>query len=232
LIINIPEQARYEIKFVAYEMHLHSVLLWIKAHWAVFQQPYPDRWVNSIYFDTHDYHSFNENLSGASSRIKVRYRWYGHSNHPSFGNLEIKCKRNYFGWKKNFPVTEQIFQDGDKWADIKKNLVQQMSVEGKNWLMHRPFPVFINQYFRKYFVTRDGRVRITVDTNQTVWDQRYNGYPNLVNKTNIPKTLVVELKFDRKDQEYASEIIQGIPLRVSRNSKYIVGVRTMKGMRG
>jgi len=232
MIKNIPEKARYEIKFVAYEMHLHSVLLWIKSHWASFYSPYPDRWVNSVYFDTHDYRSFTENLSGASSRIKLRYRWYGHTNQPSPGVLEIKCKRNYFGWKKNFLVKNPVFQEGNSWTDIKKEIHDQISDEGRNWIKHQPFPVFINQYHRKYYVSRDGRVRITVDTKQNVWDQRYKRYPNLAKKTNIPKTLVVEVKFDRKDQEYASEIIQGIPLRVSRNSKYIVGVRAMKGMRG
>ena len=232
MIANIPEKARYEIKFVAYEMHLHTVLLWIKSHWAIFQSPYPDRWVNSIYFDTHNYHSFNENLSGASSRVKVRYRWYGHTNRPSPGVLEIKCKRNYFGWKKNYPVKNEIFHDDGKWLDIKNEIANQISDEGKIYLEHQPFPVFINQYYRKYFVSKDERVRITVDMKQSVWDQRFKNNPNLANKTNLPKTLVLELKFDRKDQEYAADIIQGIPIRVSRHSKYIVGVRSMKGMRG
>ena len=232
MIVNIPEKARYEIKFVAYEMHLHSVLLWLKSHWAAFKTPYPDRWVNSVYFDTHDYHSFNENLSGASSRIKLRYRWYGHTNQPSPGTLEVKCKRNYFGWKLNYRAPDEVYHDGDKWKTIKENIANQVDDEGKVWLEHQPFPVFINQYHRKYFVSRDERIRVTIDTSQSVWDQRHSSLPNFNKKANLPKTLVLEVKFDRKDQEYASDVIQGIPIRVSRNSKYIVGVRAMKGMRG
>ena len=232
MILNIPEEARYEIKFTAYEMHYHSVLLWIKSHSVGFIAPYPDRWVNSIYFDTHNYNSFIENLSGSSSRIKVRYRWYGKDNSPSKGTLEVKCKRNYFGWKLNYKANNEIYNTGDKWLDVKNNITNQLTHEGQSWLKLHPFPVFTNQYLRKYFVSRDNRVRITIDTCQNVWDQRKKNVPNLVNKTNLPKTLVVEVKFDRKDQQYASDILQGIPLRVSRNSKYIIGVRAMRGNRG
>jgi hypothetical protein len=37
-------------------------------------------------------------------------------------------------------------------------------------------------------------------------------------------TMVVELKFQREHFESASSALQGIPIRVSRNSKYVVGV--------
>ena len=37
-------------------------------------------------------------------------------------------------------------------------------------------------------------------------------------------TLVVEIKFDRADRKLANRYAQGIPIRVSRNSKYVIGV--------
>ncbi len=229
---RVPEDTRYEIKFVAYETCLHRVLSWVKAHWAVFRSPYPDRWVNSIYFDSHDYFAFKENLSGASSRLKVRYRWYGDSNRPAPGVLELKCKRNYFGWKHHYLAASPVYEEGDRWPEIQRRIMAQIPDEGRMWMRHYPFPVFINQYYRRYFLSRDGRVRLTIDTRQNVWDQRYGTRPNFSRKVNLPKTLVMELKFDRREQQYASSIIQGVPIRVSRNSKYIIGVRSMKGMRG
>ena len=73
----------------------------------------------------------------------------------------------------------------------------------------------------------DGAIRLTVDRNQIVWDQRYKPKPNYNHRANLCKTMVVEVKFDRDEQAYASEIIQGIPLRVSRNSKYMIGVHSI-----
>jgi len=228
--LTIPHDARYEIKFVAYEHRLPALLTWIKSHWAVFRSPYPERWVNSIYFDTYNYHSFLENLSGASARIKVRYRWYGRDVKIDKGTLEVKCKRNYFGWKLNYKVATSPYADGNQWRDTLASIRSQISGEGWYWIEKHPMPIFINQYYRKYFVSHDERVRITVDTHQNVWDQRFKPSPNFLHKTNLPKTVVVELKFHRNDQEYAAEVIQGMPLRVSRHSKYITGVRSMRGM--
>ena len=48
---QVPELARYEIKFVAYEGNFHTLLHWLHMHPAGFISPYPDRRVNNIYFD-------------------------------------------------------------------------------------------------------------------------------------------------------------------------------------
>ena len=98
----IPGDARLEIKFASYDVHKPELLKWIASHPARFKTPYPDRKVNNVYFDTYGYDGFVQNLSGGSSRIKVRYRWYGDSVVPAPGTLEVKCKRNYFGWKLRF----------------------------------------------------------------------------------------------------------------------------------
>jgi hypothetical protein len=40
---------------------------------------------------------------------------------------------------------------------------------------------------------------------------------------------VVEFKFARSRRDLASKILQGIPIRVSRHSKYINGVTAIRG---
>jgi hypothetical protein len=104
------------------------------------------------------------------------------------------------------------------WRSIRENIKNQISDEGRFWIDSNPFPILINRYQRIYFVSRDEKIRITIDTNQAVWDQRFKSKPNFINKANIPDILIVEFKFDRRDREYASKSIQGIPLRVSRHS--------------
>jgi len=232
MVSTVPEKARYEIKFVAYEQEIHRLLHWVKMHPVGFISPYPDRQINNVYFDSHDYKAFSENLSGSSERRKVRYRWYSDKQDPNHmridkGVLEVKCKRNYFGWKQHYIISNQPDTGNSNWREIRDNMLEELSDNGKRILRNNPHPVLINQYDRKYFVTNDNVIRLTVDRNQNVWDQRYKPQPNYNHRANLCKTLVVEIKFDRADQEYASQLIQGIPLRTSRNSKYMVGVNTI-----
>lgn len=57
---------------------------------------------------------------------------------------------------------------------------------------------------------------------------RMSSVPNFRSAAHIAKNLVVEFKFDPIDKDIASDFIQSIPLRVSRNSKYILGVHAIK----
>ena len=225
----IPGDARQEIKFAAYEVHQPELLNWLAVHPAGFKRPYPDRKVNNVYFDTHGYDGYVQNLSGASARIKVRYRWYGEFCEPAPGTLEVKCKRNYFGWKLRFPCPEFEVEPQNDWREIRRSVAAHISLEGRIWLDTYPVPVLINRYYRQYFLSADEKVRITVDTGQAVWDQRMKPMPNYHHAANMPRSLVVEVKFDRHDADLASRIIQGIPIRVSRHSKYINGVRAISG---
>lgn len=224
---EVPEDSRYEIKFVAHEVEFHRIVQWIKLHRLCFSAQYEDRWVNNVYFDTFDYQAYSENLSGISSRTKVRYRWYGLEPYPQIGTLEIKCKRNYFGWKINCPMDEAPYTKNASWKDIRKNILKQIGHEEKKWLVLNPQAMIINRYKRKYFTSHNQKIRITVDTNQSVYDQRYKPYPNVSHKANIPKTLVVEIKFERKDKDLGFKIIEGFPIRVGRNSKYMMGIKAI-----
>ncbi len=225
---KVPEDARMEIKFVGYSVNYNTVLNAIRMHPAGFVVPYPDRQVNNVYFDTFDYFALAENLSGVSSRTKLRYRWYGDSLTPDSGALEVKCKRNYFGWKLRYNVHNLRYRSRASWRAIRRAMVEQVPAEAKQWLDCNPLPVLINRYTRNYFVSSDGRMRATIDTRQEVWDQRYDSRPNFNLKANLADTVVVEFKFDRELQRMASKLLQGFPLRVSRHSKYVNGTTAIQ----
>jgi len=227
--MSVPADARMEIKFAAYDVHLATLLKWVAAHPAKFRQPYPDRKVNNVYFDTYNLDAYAQNLSGASARVKVRYRWYGESCAPSKGTLEVKCRRNYYGWKKLYKCSDFTASKSDDWLQMRKKLLSQLPAEGRIWLDAYATPVLINRYHRQYFVSQDEKIRVTVDTDQAVWDQRRKGIPNYDLKANLARSLVVEVKFSRHDRQLASSTIQSMPLRVSRHSKYINGVRAITG---
>lgn len=229
-VLTPPEDVRLEIKFAAYDVHIYTILNWIALHSAAFRVPHPDRRINNVYFDTHGYAGYIQNLSGASSRVKVRYRWYGDSREPAPGGLEVKCKRNYLGWKRRFHTPHLQVNPEHDWRTIRSLLIGQLSAEGRTWLETYPVPVLINRYSRKYFVSGDDKVRVTIDSGQAVWDQRFKAMPNYRRRAALPATLVAEFKFDRKDRDLASELIQTMPIRVSRHSKYMNGVRAIAGV--
>ena len=220
---GVPDELRYEVKYVARATELPNLLAWVRANQAGFSEPFPQRQVNNVYFDTYDLYAYQENLSGASARSKVRFRWYGSLDDPEKGTLEVKRRRSSVGWKLSYPVGPTPLA-GETWSSFRRALRAQLPDQARVWFDANPQPVLINRYQRRYFLSRDGLVRLTVDWNQRVFDERHSAKPNLSNAANLPDTLVVEIKFDRADRKIANRYAQGIPIRVSRNSKYVIGV--------
>ncbi len=226
---TVPAETRCEIKFVAPELEYHRLLHWLSQHPYCFYQEYPDRQVNNIYFDSLDFQSYKDNISGASSRLKVRYRWYGSSVEPAQGALEIKCKRNQYSWKLIYDFKNTIDLGEGDWPQIRKALSRHLPSEAKKWVDTHPVPILLNRYQRKYFRCKHEKIRVTLDTVIRVYDQTRKPYPNLTFQTNMPRIFVMEVKFPRELRNKASEIIRDIPIRVSRHSKYICGFHSING---
>jgi len=224
----IPADARYEVKFVADATRYRELERWIRLNRAGFRTSYPPRRVNNVYFDTPDLFAFAENLSGASARSKVRLRWYGETDHPESTILEVKRRRNHLGWKNHYPARAMDFRS-HRWLKLQRELRSALSPEGRLWLDSHPQPILINRYHRQYFESPTGHIRATLDWRQGVFDQRLNARPNLRNRTNLPDTLVMEIKFEHSDHALGSEVVTGTPIRVSRNSKYMIGVESILG---
>jgi hypothetical protein len=141
----------------------------------------------------------------------------------------VKCRRNFYGWKLRYPADDAPCSEGDRWQDVRRRLAMQLPPAGRTWLEANPQQVILNRYHRRYLVTHDKKVRATIDTHLAVYDQRYKPYPNVLRASNMPKVLVVELKFERSDRQRASRLVEGFPLRVSRHSKYVTGVQSIHG---
>ena len=224
---KIEDEWRHEIKFISETSHLVEIETWIARSDALFRPTYPPRRINNIYFDTLDLLAFDENLSGASSRTKVRLRWYGVEISPINPVLEIKHRKNNLGLKTLIPLKGRVDLKGRSWNSVVGTVRAQLSRTEKIWLDEFSYPAIINRYDRKYFESADGALRLTVDSGQAVYDQTRSVGPNLMNKINQPDTIVIELKFFPNHRLMASNIVQDIPLRRSRNSKYSNGVNAI-----
>ena len=214
---------RYEIKFIAEPFECDRILNWLHQHHSCLRTEYPDRQVNNIYFDSFSHQSFCENIIGSSSKSKVRLRWYGASKNPVNSSLEIKCKRNQLNWKLIYKIQGEMGAEGWNWRRIYSEIRGQLPLDAKKWLEMSPQPVLINRYVRKYFLSRDKKVRITLDRDLVVYDQSRKPFPNYSLKSNLPKVLILEVKFPKELRDYVVHAFGDIPLRGSRFSKYVSG---------
>ena len=224
----IPDNARLEIKYVAPEIEYHRLLHWVKHDLQGFMIHYPDRIINNIYMESQNYDSFWETLSGFSFRTKIRYRWYGETLSPKEGSLEFKNKDNHYTWKDHFKISKNLFYPNAPWKKFLRDLANSLPYDAKCRLRENPIPILVNRYTRNYFINRDQTIRITLDTGLKVFDQRYNPLPNFSRKAILPHNVILEVKFAEKYRTRVSQVLENIPISLSRHSKYVFGVRGIR----
>jgi len=229
---DLVKKARYELKFVSETSRYSDLEQWIVNHGACFFKEYSDRKVNNIYFDNHDLDSYSENLSGISSRTKIRLRWYGDQEDLTAkpAALELKIKKNKIGWKHSEPINfNQNFQNLTK-NEIVTTITKQLSNDFKNRFYFSNLPILANTYERSYYISADKRVRITLDKNLLFYDQRLAerlDFENLYRPANI---IVMECKCDANDLDYGQKVVEKVFLQPSKCSKYVLGVQTLLGV--
>ena len=224
---------RSEIKFVCYKQNYSLIKNWIRFNKFNFFKEYDDRNINNIYYDSFDFKAFNDNLVGLPSRLKVRYRWYGNlfsNDKKNEGSLEFKFKKNIYGYKKIFKISDLTLNLNSNWKDIKKRILKKLTPEYKILFDRNSEKILINRYKREYFISRDKKLRVTLDRNIEIFDQRTALIkPNFKFKNFTQDYLVIEFKFNKEDKMFLNDLDINIPIKASRNSKYINGVRSILG---
>ncbi len=179
-----------------------------------FQEIYKQRKINSVYFDTHDLKFISDNLSGSSLRKKFRLRWYNNDQTNIFA--EVKIKKNIANTKirKKIPHDEISKINNDLYKS--KILLKYFSQE-------KLFPKIEISYLRNYFYYKG--IIITVDKELT--------FTSILNKQNQKKINynIIELKFPYNDLKKFNQINLKLPFRVSRNSKYVLGMSALNHAR-
>lgn len=215
---------RYERKFVIEHLDLSRVEMLIRQNTAFFREVYRPRRVNNIYFDTHDLVSYEDNVAGIADRLKIRIRWYGETvRSVSDGFLELKIKQGLLGSKLVFPLKSFFIDDMTDGTRLCA-LLRDDQLPG--WLRTKTQhlePVLLNSYMRKYFLSHDGRYRITLDWNVSF--QKPIGSTIALRTTRRTlKRAILELKYDAQHDTDAQEISTQFPFRLEKNSKYILGL--------
>ncbi len=219
---------RKEIKFKVFLKDLGKLYTWIYK--SSFKKSYPTRSVNSLYYDTPNLDFAASNISGETRRIKIRARWYTkpeddffksfHAKNQNF-KFELKRKRNILSDKKilceeNFDTEDSISSRRTRLRDkIRTHIIKDNSL-AKLIIDDVVFVRYDREYF-EHFLSKN--LRLTIDKNLAC--SKIQSFLNL-NKSNISLNFViVELKFNEKNSKNFNKIIENIPFRQIRSSKYL-----------
>src|SRR5262245_3052388 len=185
---------RYERKLVSHALGPREVDALIRLHPALFREIYRERPVNNIYLDTPLLDSYHANASGLPDRLKCRIRWYGKLFGPvEQPVLEIKRKQGFVGQKTGHPLPPFTL-DGGFVAD---GLFDGAALSERLRLYLATLrPTLLNRYRRRYYLSADGRFRLTLD-----WDlefQRIAAHSNpFAERARRLQRAILEVKYER-----------------------------------
>lgn len=219
---------RLELKAEIPPERLHLVKHMIESSSLKFHSPWPPRRVFNLYWDSWDMRSYRDNLSGASGRLKLRYRWYGSWEDSSDGHFEVKKKSNRVSWKERVDFQMKNLCGGSWWEDIAKEARQKSPESLAPLLCRYNRPVLINSYLRTYYETRDKSLRVTVDEEVTAYSQVLSASPNRSRGHLLPENQIIEIKFNEENRKVAENFLNQLPLRLGRFSKYVQGVQSLR----
>ena len=197
----------------------------VRIHPAGFQKTYPGRWINNVYFDSPSLQNYEDNVAGISNRRKLRLRWYGELESGSTPVLELKLRKNGRGWKVRYSIEALEKVAGRSWGDIFAVLTESMEPRDHPVLEEDRVPILVNRYYREYYRSAWGECDLTVDTAYRFFDQRLASLPNLSHPVPLARGMVIELKFQAGGEQAVREIASRFPFRLTKSSKYVIGVQ-------
>ena len=217
---------RYERKYRNEHLDHSEVLQMVRSHPMSFRRQFPDRQVNNVYFDTPELHFLHENLLSVDERRKYRIRWYGDDIlQAKTPILEMKCKNGDLGDKSTVAMPDLSLGDSGQmeaafaasFESLHATRTLETGLAGQDLI-----PVLLNTYIRSYFISYDGKYRLTMDRD--IHHYGFNARQLPQPFPQIDAAIVLEIKYEEADADGYERIGQRIPLRVARNSKYTSGM--------
>ncbi len=220
---NFTDQ-RFERKFVLTGHSLKDIESALKLHPAVFSKIYESRFVNTLYFDSHNFDCYFSKVNGAADRLKVRLRWYGDLNGViRESRLELKKRSGWIVDKKVFPFP--VFCS----KDLTESMIVELArkAELPDFLRYEVTsltPVVVTRYHRHYYRSHCRNYRITLDSDLEFY--KFNHcLDGLVSwKSASQLNVILELKYPVSEDRNADVITNHFPFRLTKSSKYIDGM--------
>ena len=221
--VTLSGPMRYEIKYLVDPNQVTELESWLSGKPFV-RRAFPPRQVNSIYFDSLDFKSAQDNLDGIADRSKFRIRWYGDiDNSRKDLTFEIKSKRGRLGSKVSTSL-------GELTTPLMKMTNRDIESALHTDLSARPLvpqgvalqPTIYVAYERRYHEAAGG-IRITFDEGLNFRQMTGNRHQSSSSTSYYQKS-VLEFKFAPEAKEQAARIMRDLRLVPSRSSKYVIGL--------
>ena len=183
---------RFERKYIFNCVDINKIITAIYRSDFNFFSSFPDRLINSIYFDDKHLSMISENLDGITDKTKIRIRWYGNMNKIINPNLELKKKTEFLVDKNIIKIKTPdnfLFQD-KKNILLLKNLINQNNELKIQTKKRNLVPILSTHYTRSYFLSSNKLLRLTLDKNLEYINLADNKDINLKQLT---KNIILEL---------------------------------------
>jgi hypothetical protein len=220
-------QLRFERKFVPDTLSLAEVHALVRRHPAGFREAFPPRTVNNLYLDTPGRRHYHDHVQGLSNRVKIRLRWYGLEPEPGGqAALELKFRHGLLTRKEAYPAPNGAAASGRAWHS------HDTPHAGNGWpatvrqQLASLEPALINRYQRRYFLSADQQVRLTVDSELEFFPPRNPASRQRPATPGTPR-IILELKYSEPAAEQASQVANRFPFRLTRCSKYVLGIERL-----
>lgn len=219
----LSETRRYERKYVFPASSRQACREIIRRMPGRLTEAYPERWVNSLYWDSVGHQDYQANIDGLGVRSKMRLRWYG----ALWGNikdvhLEKKIRHGDVGFKEVLPFGELSLLKTSRYLDLRTFMASSQLPEAERVALAGRRPALLVRYRRAYFSSFGGAVRATLDDEMDFFRWSDSGGFSL----NTAKTsdIVLELKYPVAEVSAGSRASAAISARLARHSKYTRGV--------
>jgi len=230
-MLNSYKEFRYELKYKINPGELHKFYSWLstlsmsshKKNETFIKKQHQSNLINNIYFDNLNHDMAFDNIYGSLYKKKLRIRWYGSDSNIKNVRLEIKEKFNNLVRKNVETISTEL--------DLSRSAVRSSSFQSLFQRSNLKFkltysklfqPTLFNQYSRDYYITANEKVRITLD--QRIF---YSNPDKIVinsRKNSSNFDIICEVKFGKSDFDYAMSLVNSIPFKRSRYSKYSTGL--------
>jgi hypothetical protein len=211
---------RHELKMPLQRLQFAEFESWLRQSGQRLEKQFPDRQIHSVYLDTAELDDYQDNVAGISQRGKQRLRWYDEA--PEDMVLEFKNKSGRLANKLvvrlsnpagELPLDRQSAERLLRSSERSELLVRQQHL----------FPSLHVQYHRSYYELSPG-IRMTLDRHIR-YQKLYPVKSHAITASVVD--VVVEFKYPVDASKRATELLVGMPGRIFRHSKYVVGVDTV-----
>ena len=235
---------RKELKFIVSDTTLLDVRNRINGIMTYDRHQNGDHYrIRSVYFDSHDYRCYRENLAGVSPREKYRIRTYDCNANVIFAEIKTNYRNTVSKLHTNISHdTFDILTSGDpQSAMVLSEKIRQMETDGDQigkrvlekymnaLLAGNMLPVCIVDYARCAYVYPIGNVRITFDRNITASKDLARMFdPSLTGRCALfDNKHILEIKYDEFLPDEIRSLLSGAGLSRTSCSKYVLSIEAL-----